>query len=50
MQDLMLDWVQEEQQEGLRINGMEVVDRIAWGLDAFEQEVSPLMPLARSRF
>ncbi|KAL7409906.1 hypothetical protein BDY24DRAFT_401454 [Mrakia frigida] len=39
IQDLMLDWVQEEQEVGGEFGGMEVAERIAWGLAAFEEEL-----------
>jgi len=36
----MLDWVQDEQEVGGVYGGMDVADRIAWGLGVFEEEVS----------
>lgn len=36
----MLDWVQEEQEVGGVYGGIDVAERIAWGLGEFEEEVS----------
>lgn len=43
----MLDWVQEEQEVGGEFGGMEVAERIAWGLAAFEEEVSSSLRCVR---